>query len=79
MNKNEKKVMSLRVFTEGKGNNTKTFVNLLDNIPDNIDPMIKTKTMAKILGCKGTYERQSGRAVFFGTWTQEQIQTTLNK
>lgn len=69
----------IKVFSEGKSNNAKTFVNLCDIIDENTDPVLKTKSMGKYLKCKSVYDRQSGRSVFSGTWTRDQIIDALLK
>ena len=69
----------MKVFTEGKGKNSKTFFNICDVIDENTDPLVKTKAMGKLLGCKSAFEKQSGRAVFYGSFTEPQIRDALNK
>lgn len=69
----------MKVFTEGKGKNSKTFFNLCDILVENTDPIIKTKAMGKLLGCKSAFEKQSGRAVFYGSFTEAQIHDAFNK
>ena len=66
----------LKVSIEGKNLKAKTFVNIRD-VCDNVSPLIKTKAMAAKLGCKASYNPQSGRGEFYGSFTLDEIKKAM--